>query len=552
MTVAIHYAQPTSGLSGAEIFGLDVAVNNLMRAWFRHGAQEKYLIRPTDEASYAHCESLAQEAGLNPKAKLLGLDPRYPAETLSKIHCLVRPDPLIGELAWLRRQIPGAGYALCGLIHTMSGERIARTVGELCVAPTADTDALICPSHAIKNAVQSLWEIYADYLGHRFGTQFRCPVELPVIPLGVDAASFASRTTPQEHTRQRAALQASDDEIILLFLGRLSFATKAHPAPLFLAAEQAARQSGKTIRLVMFGYFKPEMMADAFKKLGADFCQKVKLEFIANNDARFPHGLWAGADIFISLVENIQESFGLTPIEAMASGLPVIVTDWDGYRDAVRDGQDGFVIPTTAPPLETGLAIGNRYFNALDNYGEYLTAAAQSTAVDISRTAQAIQTLAEDAALRQKMGTSGKQRVAETYDWRHIIAAYSALWTELGQRRRRAPPPCAFPDHWPAAHPAYPNPYAMFAGFPSATLTPELTLRLVAGADIGKILRHEMNYFVPDLLLDKAGLAALAQKCATPQRIGDLLAGYPAAEREKVWRSCGWLLKFGVCTLDAA
>lgn len=553
MTIAINYSLPTSGLTGAEIFGLDVAINNLLSAWFKHGGQEKYLIRPTDEASFAHCQTLATQSGLDHTKALLGLDPRYPAATLSKIHCLVQPDPQLGELAWLRRQVPGAGYALCGLIHTMSGERIARTVSDLCVAPTTDSDALICPSHAIKAAVQNIWGLYADYLGQRFGGSFTCPIQLPVIPLGVDAARFTARSTAEKRAAQRAALQAADDEVILLFLGRMSFATKAHPAPLFLAAEAAAKQAKRKIRLVMFGYYKPEMMEEAFQKLGVDVCQTVRLDFIGNHDPRFPEGLWAAADIFISLVDNVQESFGLTPIEAMASGLPVIVSDWDGYRDAVRHGEDGFAIPTIAPPLETGLAIAERYHNHLDNYGEYLTATAQSTAIDVAQATTAIVMLADDPALRQRMGANGRARVAAVYDWPHIIKAYAELWTELGQRRRRVPPPSPFPHHWQAAAPAYPNPYVMFGSFPSHQLTAETRVHGIGtAAMLESLLQHEMNYFVPDLLLDKAGLWALLQKCAPPQAAGTLVAAYPAAEREKVWRSLGWLLKFGLCAYDHA
>lgn len=552
MNVAIQYARPSSGLTGAEIFGLDVAVNNLLSNWFRHGGQDKYLVRPTDDGSFLHCQTLAQQAGLAPE-QLVGLDPRFPAETLSKIHCLVQPDPLIADLAWLRRQIPGAGYALCGLIHTMSSNRIAQAVNDLCVAPTCDSDALICPSHAIKAAVESLWRIYADYLEYRFGQAFTCPVQLPVIPLGVDTKKFAAQTAPAKRAAQRAALQAADDEIILLFMGRLSFATKAHPAPLFMAAEQAARQTDKKIRLVMYGYYKPEMMADAFKQLGADFCQTVGLEFVLNTDPRFPDGLWAGADIFISLVDNIQESFGLTPIEAMASGLPVIVTDWDGYRDAVRDGVDGFTIPTTAPPAETGLLLAERFCNHQDNYGEYLTAAAQSTALDIAQTVDAITRLASDAALRRQMGDSGRRRAQEDYDWQHIIKAYGELWTELGQRRRRAPPLEAFPPHWPAASPAHPNPYAMFAGFPSALLSPTTRLRRVRDdAWLAAVLRHEMNYFVPAALLSQPELQALATRFTTSATLSDIIAAYPPPQRDAVWRSCGWLLKFGICGRDDA
>jgi len=163
MTIALNYSLPTSGQTGTEIFGLDVAVNNLVSAWFRYGEQEKYLIRPTDE-------KLAAAVGLKPDEKLLGLDPRYPAATLSKIHCLVQTDPLIADSAWLRRQIPGAGYALCGLIHTMSGERIARAVNELCIAPTNHSDALICPSNAIQSAVHNLWALAAPSI-----VQLNCP-----------------------------------------------------------------------------------------------------------------------------------------------------------------------------------------------------------------------------------------------------------------------------------------------------------------------------------------------------------------------------------------
>jgi len=44
-------------------------------------------------------------------------------------------------------------------------------------------------------------------------------------------------------------------------------------------------------------------------------------------DAREPsikHSALAVAHAFVSLADNIQESFGLTPIEAMAAGLPAV------------------------------------------------------------------------------------------------------------------------------------------------------------------------------------------------------------------------------------
>jgi len=42
---------------------------------------------------------------------------------------------------------------------------------------------------------------------------------------------------------------------------------------------------------------------------------------------------------------SITEGFGITPLEAMAYGRPVIVADGAGMSELVTDGQDGFVVP---------------------------------------------------------------------------------------------------------------------------------------------------------------------------------------------------------------
>jgi glycosyltransferase involved in cell wall biosynthesis len=59
-----------------------------------------------------------------------------------------------------------------------------------------------------------------------------------------------------------------------------------------------------------------------------------------------------------SLSDNTQETLGIALIEAMAAGLPIVVSDWDRYKDTGRDGVNGFHIPalTTGPGLGTDLA----------------------------------------------------------------------------------------------------------------------------------------------------------------------------------------------------
>ena len=382
MSVCIQYSRPASGSTESEIFGFDVAVTNFISAYFRYSAAQQFICRPTDMPSFEHFKALAEAEGVDAEKRVVGLDPRHPDKNLQSISCLFRPDPLTADVIWRRQQVAGRGFATCGLVHTMSGERIARAVGDLCLAPSDGTDALICPSVSIRDAVKSLWEIQADYLRHRFGGEFSCPVQTPVIPLGIDTEKFAARTGPGKRAAQRAALGVADDEVVILFMGRLSFATKAHPLPLFMAAEKAAKRTGRKVRLVMFGYFMPKEMEVFFRSLAEDVCKNVVVEFVLNSDARFPDGLWAGADIFASLSDNVQESFGLTPIEAMASGLPAVVSDWDGYREGVRNAVDGFLIPTTMPPAAAGMAVAQLYYNQ-GNYGVGLSGASQSTSVDI-------------------------------------------------------------------------------------------------------------------------------------------------------------------------
>jgi glycosyltransferase involved in cell wall biosynthesis len=44
----------------------------------------------------------------------------------------------------------------------------------------------------------------------------------------------------------------------------------------------------------------------------------------------------------------IDEDFGLTPVEAMASGKCVLATNEGGYRETIREGRTGFLLPPDA------------------------------------------------------------------------------------------------------------------------------------------------------------------------------------------------------------
>jgi glycosyltransferase involved in cell wall biosynthesis len=49
-------------------------------------------------------------------------------------------------------------------------------------------------------------------------------------------------------------------------------------------------------------------------------------------------------DVF--LLPSIDEPFAISPLEAMANGIPAIVTDSNGCQEHIINGENGFVIPS--------------------------------------------------------------------------------------------------------------------------------------------------------------------------------------------------------------
>ncbi len=77
--------------------------------------------------------------------------------------------------------------------------------------------------------------------------------------------------------------------------------------------------------------------------------------------------LYARAELFV--MPSRAECFGLATIEAMASGLPVLVGDAGGVRDIVKEGQNGWIIPPRAGDLLQVLDIAAGDRERLARYG---------------------------------------------------------------------------------------------------------------------------------------------------------------------------------------
>jgi hypothetical protein len=316
---------------------------------------------------------------------------------------------------------------------------------------------------------------------------------------------------------------------------------------MYQALEAAAKASGKSVVLVECGWHANDFIAKAYADAASLACPSVRVVTLDGRKAEERHTAWAAADVFCSLADNIQETFGITPIEAMAAGLPVVVSDWDGYKDTVRDGVDGFRIATAMPQSGLGADLAYRHALEIDTYDMYCGHSSSLVSVDVTAASEAFTRLFTSAELRQQMGAAGRQRAVEVYDWRHIIAQYEALWAQLSEiRLAQAQTLTAVTHPWPARM----DPFHAFASYPTQILSPETVLHRV-DADVESAMNRVadyqglamVNYAKLVIPTEEEIRLALAAAEATA---ADRVAQITEARRPYVLRALAWLMKLGV------
>lgn len=92
-----------------------------------------------------------------------------------------------------------------------------------------------------------------------------------------------------------------------------------------------------------------------------------------------------------------SESFSLVRLEAMATGAPAIVSNTSGSREMVRDGTDGYVVPTE----------------------------------DTEALTEAMERVLGDFDLAKQMGRNARKHVEKKYDWREIGKQYVEAYQSL-------------------------------------------------------------------------------------------------------------------------
>lgn len=382
-------------------------------------------------------------------------------------------EPLLERWAWRRQWAGGEAYSLIGLTHTLCSLEVLSGLRSLLSAPVQPWDALICTSHCARDAVIQALDAEQERLRQRFNSPALQPPrpQLPVIPLGCDVQRFARRRERRDDARARLRLRPG--QLALLYVGRLGFHAKAHPGVMFNALTRVAARglSSEPLRLMIYGTTPHPQQLQAWKQAASTMAIDYEVQLLDGHNLERGEDAWAAADLFISMADNLQETFGLTPVEAMAAGLPVIASDWNGYRETVEHGLTGLLVKTSQPQTG-GAAHLRRYAMDRETYDEYVCRLMQEVVVDEDDLVQALVDLISQPELRQRMGEAGQARAAQLYDWRQIGGSIRALAEDCQARRPSggAPP-------GPGGAPLL-DPWQQFRRWPSAVHRPDDHLAL--------------------------------------------------------------------------
>ena len=228
------------------------------------------------------------------------------------------------------------------------------------------------------------------------------PSRIVTIPCGFDPEEL----WPIDKSVARRALGLAEDDRIVLQLGRLvprkgvdnairGFALLRHAhgvdASLLVVGGEAddpdPRRTPEIGRLTRIA-----------REEGVD----DRVTFVGRRGRDALRHYYGAADVFVTTPR--YEPFGITPLEAMACGIPVVGAAVGGVKFSVEDGRTGYLVPPDDPE-----ALAERLARLLG-----------------------------DPERMCRFGRTGLRRVHERFRWTKVAASVAALYERVLDTRRRA------------------------------------------------------------------------------------------------------------------
>lgn len=160
---------------------------------------------------------------------------------------------------------------------------------------------------------------------------YGCGRHSPVIYLGLDHNTFSPENRVAQRAHARDTLGFSANQFVLLLVGN-DWRNKGVPVLL----EVLAQLVGLPVDLIVVSREEPAEARARVLEMGLD--GRVHF-FPPRKDVEF---YYAAADVYTG--PSLEDTFALPPAEAMACGLPVIVSAANGVSEIITHGVSGLIL----------------------------------------------------------------------------------------------------------------------------------------------------------------------------------------------------------------
>ena len=177
----------------------------------------------------------------------------------------------------------------------------------------------------------------SSFITKKFHEKFAVPYDkISTIPNGVDVNMFNPKVNG---SKVRSRYKMSTSEKIIMFAGRLAY---EKGLDILIEAVSIVRKSIPNVKLMLVGSADPpemrERLAILAKEKGIDDVT-VFVGFVPHD--KMPY-FYAAADVCV--LPSKAEAFGISALEAIATGKPVVASEVGGIPEVVKNGLTGKLV----------------------------------------------------------------------------------------------------------------------------------------------------------------------------------------------------------------
>ncbi len=311
----------------------------------------------------------------------------------------------LGNLLWYRRFVTAARPSVLHVQHPMERQVYARLLRDLGDAPMP----LVVTVHSLfeEHAEEVIRDLMAPNLRRADRLIAVAPhVAQQAIELGANPDTIrvirsgvdAERYRPRDRQRTRQTLGLSSEPAVILFVGNLE--SRKAVDRLLVAFDRVRRDvSSPMLAIVGTGATIPsDNQEPRLKAMVAELGLGEVVRFLGRLPDQALLDWYAAADVFA--LPSRSEGQGIVALEAMAAGLPVVVSAVGGLVGTVDDGRTGYMVP----------------FGDTDLFAARLS------------------TLLQDVHLRQRLGAAARESVLRDFSWQRAAMLTADVYREVLER----------------------------------------------------------------------------------------------------------------------